>query len=308
MNAPADTVTQRRQALRSVPNPAELLRKGNLGARKDLGQHFLTDTGVTDEIVYLHGPVEGKHIIEIGPGAGTLTRSLLYYDIASLTVVEKDPRFVALQERVYKPAAPDIITVLEADALHEEARYLPAPGEAFADGEKRHIIANLPYNIGTELVARWLTYGKALEAVTVMLQKETAMRFAAAAGDKAYGRLSVLAGLYADADIAMDIAPSRFTPPPLVDSAVLRLRLREEPRFGKNTAEKAAALAKALFAARRKTAGHSLKRIAGEHAAAILEAAGVDAKMRPDVIPPQAYAKMAQALTEAGVTLPGVAA
>ena len=195
-----------------LPSLSDTIARHRLNARKALGQHFLLDPAICARIAALAGDLAGRHVLEVGPGPGGLTRALLETAAASVLAVELDARAViALQELV--AAYPARLRVLEADALGvDPATALPAP---------RRIIANLPYNVASPLLVRWLRGAAALEGMTLMFQLEVAERITAAPATSAYGRLAVLAQWRCRCDLLLRLPPGAFSPPPKVWSAVV---------------------------------------------------------------------------------------
>ncbi|HJQ60893.1 MAG TPA: 16S rRNA (adenine(1518)-N(6)/adenine(1519)-N(6))-dimethyltransferase RsmA [Vineibacter sp.] len=214
-----------RQSETPLPPLREVIARHGLSARKSLGQHFLLDLNLTDRIARAAGDLSHGTTIEIGPGPGGLTRSLLRLGAARVVCVERDARAVAAV-RELAGACPARLDIIEADALTANLATLgPVP---------RRIVANLPYNISTALLVGWLQQIAAhgpglLESMTLMFQKEVVDRLAAAPRAKAYGRLSVLAQAVCDVSRLFDIAPTAFVPPPKVVSTVVRLVPRSLP-------------------------------------------------------------------------------
>ena len=209
----------------TLPPLAATLAAHGLVPKKSLGQHFLLDEGLLGSIVASAGDLTGIHVVEIGPGPGGLTRALLAGPAASVTVIEKDTRFLPLLEEL-RVHAGERLQIIARDALTCDPLALTP--------EPRAILANLPYNIGTELVAHWLEqlaeHGAAsYRHITVMLQEEVAERLMATPGSKAYGRLSVLARWLTEPVLLRRVPPGAFTPPPSVMSAVIQLRPRPHP-------------------------------------------------------------------------------
>lgn len=236
-----------------LPSIKQTIVHYGLATKKSLGQHFLLDNTITEKIVRLAGSLDGVHVIEIGPGPGGLTRALLESDAAHVTALEKDVRCIeALQPLLQR--YPSRLSLQEADA---SAVSLAQIGTA-----PRAIIANLPYNIGTELVIGFLhdLYNDehAYQKIIVMLQKEVAERIAAPVNTKAYGRISVLAQWLCHCRLLMELPPSVFSPPPKVTSTVLLLTPRTAQRdiASLNAMER---VTKAAFGARRKMLRQSLK-------------------------------------------------
>jgi 16S rRNA (adenine1518-N6/adenine1519-N6)-dimethyltransferase len=256
---------------RAWPALREVIARFGLRPDKSLGQHFLLDPDLLARIAAAAGPLSGLNVIEIGPGPGGLTRALLDAGAAHVLAIELDPR-AATAVRALAKTAEGRLTVLEADALAADLPALvPAP---------RAIVANLPYNIGTALLVRWLGQASAYRSMTLMFQLEVAQRIAAAPGGGAYGRLSVLAQWLCEVDILMHIPAAAFSPPPKVDSALVRLipRLVQPPPAQLRAMER---LTAAAFGQRRKMLRGALKPLGG---AALLEAAGIDPERRAETL------------------------
>jgi 16S rRNA (adenine1518-N6/adenine1519-N6)-dimethyltransferase len=265
--------------MEGLPPLREALETHGLWAKKAFGQHFLLDLNITRKIARLAQVGEGDRVIEVGPGPGGLTRALLETG-AHVTAVEKDERFrpllVALAE------ASGRLDLRFADALSvDEAAIAPSA----------HLVSNLPYNVGTPLLIKWLTGPWTPASLTLMFQKEVAQRIAARAGDDAYGRLSVIAQATCEARLVMDVPARAFTPPPKIDSAVVRL----EPRADRPTPIRLAALqtiTAAAFGQRRKMLRSSLKTLGGD---ALIAAAKLDTQARAEVVPIAGFLALADA-------------
>jgi 16S rRNA (adenine1518-N6/adenine1519-N6)-dimethyltransferase len=253
------------------PPLREVINTFDLRAKKSLGQHFLLDPNLLDRIRRLAEPLAGINAIEIGPGPGGLTRALLDSDAASVTAIEIDPRAVAAITAL-AATRPGQLTVIAADALNADLPALvPAP---------RAIIANLPYNIGTALLIRWLAEAAAYQAMTLMFQLEVAERIVAAPGSGAYGRLSVLAQWLCHASIAMAVPAAAFTPPPKVDSAIVRLIPKpSQPPLDQILAM--GRLTAAAFGQRRKMLRGALRPLGGE---ALCQAANIAPNRRAETL------------------------
>lgn len=209
----------------TLPPLRQVIADHGLSARKSLGQNFLLDLNLTAKIARQAGDLTGADVLEIGPGPGGLTRGLLAEGARRVLAVEKDSRCLpALQE--IAAAYPGRLEVINADALKLEATaHLTPP---------IRIIANLPYNVGTELLIRWLTppqWPPFWDSLTLMFQREVAERIVAQPGSKAYGRLALLAQWRAEARIVMSLPPEAFIPPPKVSSAVVHLTALPAPRY-----------------------------------------------------------------------------
>jgi 16S rRNA (adenine1518-N6/adenine1519-N6)-dimethyltransferase len=235
-----------------LPPLRDVIKRHGLSASKSLGQNFLLDEQLLDRIARVPGNLAGERAYEVGPGPGGLTRALLRAG-AQVTAVERDrrclPALAELQE-----AFPDRLTVFEEDAL--------AIDEPAKIGPGAHIVANLPYNVGTALLVRWLggeTWPPWWRSLTLMFQQEVAERIVARPGSSAYGRLAVLAQWRSEARLAMKVHRSAFVPPPKVMSAVVHLVPREAPEgVSAATLERITA---AAFGQRRKMLRRSLHSI-----------------------------------------------
>lgn len=249
----------------------EVIARHGLAARHSLGQHFLLDGNLTDRIVRKAGDLTGRHIIEVGPGPGGLTRSLLASAAIDVTAIELDRRAVAAMCELAATTA-GRLRVIEADALTVEAADLvPAP---------RQVIANLPYNVASPLLVRWLRQAGSFERLTLMFQQEVAERICAEAATSDYGRLSVLTGWTCEARIVMRIPPAAFTPPPKVWSAVVSLTphaCQPDPALF----ARMEALTAAAFGQRRKMLRGSLRSLGGE---TLLAQAGIAPERRAETL------------------------
>lgn len=206
-----------------LPPLGEVIRAHGLRARKSLGQNFLLDLNLTGRIARAAGDLTGHDILEIGPGPGGLTRALLAHGARHVTAIERDERCIAALAEIAE-AYPDKLTVLTGDALSTD----PVPHLT----KPARIVANLPYNIATPLLIGWLQaepWPPWFDSMTLMFQREVALRISAAPGSKHYGRLAVMAGWRTEAKICFDVNPSAFTPPPKVVSTVVHLTPRANP-------------------------------------------------------------------------------
>lgn len=235
-----------------LPPLRDVIARFELRAKKALGQNFLLDLNLTARIARAAGDLAGSDIIEVGPGPGGLTRGLLAEGARKVLAIEKDARCLPALAEI-GAAYPGRLQVIEGDALRiDPLEHLTPPIK---------IVANLPYNVGTELLVRWLTpdaWPPFWSSLTLMFQKEVAERIVAKPGSKAYGRLAILAQWRCDARIVLTLPPSAFTPPPKIDSAVVHLTALPEPRFAANakTLERVVA---AGFNQRRKMLRSSLR-------------------------------------------------
>lgn len=274
----------------NLPPLAEVIARHGLFTKKALGQHFLLNEAVTDRIVQYAGDVKNHHVIEIGPGPGGLTRSLLRAGAKRVTVIEKDERCLAIMQEL-KAVAGDQLEIIHGDALTiDVTKITPAP---------RKIVANLPYNVGTQLLVNWLEClyeqgAGAIDSMTLMFQKEVAERVTAEHGGKEYGRLSVFAQWLCNVRWDMDLPNSAFTPPPKVSSAVITLTPREKPLVdvSKEALEKTLA---ACFNQRRKMLRGALKSL-GVDTEALLAKAGIDGTKRGEQLDVVTLCKLARCL------------
>lgn len=265
-----------------LPSLRETLDAHGLSAKKSFGQHFLLDLNVTRKIVRYAGPFEGRNVIEVGPGPGGLTRALIESDAGKVILVEKDPRFIPLLSEL--DDGPGRLTIHEADALKvKEAELSEGP---------THLVSNLPYNVGTPLLIKWLTGPWLPHALTLMFQKEVAERVVAQPDDDAYGRLAVISQAVCEARIVMHLPAAAFTPPPKVASAVVHL-VPLEVRPSPERLKKLERVTAAAFGQRRKMLRSSLKQLGG---AALCEAAGISPEARAETIDVAGFLRLADAL------------
>ena len=273
-----------------LPPLREVIARHGLSARKSLGQNFLLDLNLTARIARAAGPLEGVTVVEIGPGPGGLTRALLATGAARVIAVERDERALGpLQEiAAHYPGRLEIV-------LGDAQTFDPRP---MLNGEQARIVANLPYNIGTQLLIDWLCtepWPPWYDMMVLMFQREVAERIVAVGDDEAYGRLGVLANWRAETKILFDISPAAFTPPPKVTSSVVRLKPRANPEAcERRLLEQVAA---AAFNQRRKMLRQSLKPL-GVDPEKLAAAAGVDATRRAETIPVSGFVAMANELAE----------
>lgn len=248
----------------TLPPLRDVIAKHGLLARRSLGQHFLLDANLTARIARLPGNLAGRHVVEVGPGPGGLTRALLETDAASVLAVELDRRAIGAIEDL-QAAYPARLRVLEADATQTDlAALVPAP---------RQLAANLPYNVATPLLIGWLREAARWERMTLMFQLEVAERVCAAPDTPAFGRLSVLVQWTCRASLLLRLPPASFTPPPKVWSAVAGLEphaAQPDPALFR-TMER---LTAAAFGQRRKMLRGSLRGLGGEALLARAEIAG----------------------------------
>ncbi|MCC7320446.1 MAG: 16S rRNA (adenine(1518)-N(6)/adenine(1519)-N(6))-dimethyltransferase RsmA [Rubellimicrobium sp.] len=275
-----------------LPPLREVIAAHGLSARKELGQNFILDLNLTARIARMAGDLAQSDIIEIGPGPGGLTRGLLAEGARRVLAIEKDAR---------------CLPALEQIAAHYPGRLGVVAGDALTVDPLAHglvppirICANLPYNVGTELLVRWLTppqWPPFWTSLTLMFQREVAERITARPGGRAYGRLAILAQWRAEARIVMDLPPQAFTPPPKVSSAVVHLTALPAPRHPADPALLSRVVA-AAFGQRRKMLRASLR---GLHPAIedLLHEAGIPPTERAEQVPLEGFCALARALAAA---------
>jgi 16S rRNA (adenine1518-N6/adenine1519-N6)-dimethyltransferase len=259
-----------------------VIARHGLDARRTLGQHFLLDANLTARIARQAGDLAGRHVVEVGPGPGGLTRALLDSAAAGVTAVEIDDRAIAAIREL--AAARPALRVVAGDALALDLAGLAPP--------PRQIVANLPYNIASPLLVGWLRQAARWERLTLMFQQEVAERICAAPGTPAYGRLSVLAQWLCVTEFRLRIPPAAFVPPPKVWSAVVVLT----PRAAQPDAALFATMERltaAAFGQRRKMLRGSLKALGGE---ALLARAGIAPERRAETLSVAEFAGLARLL------------
>ncbi len=277
-----------------LPPLREVIRKHDLIAKKSLGQNFLLDLNLTGRIARAAGPLKGVTVIEIGPGPGGLTRALLGEGAAHVIAIERDTRAIAALGEIANHY-PGRLTVIEGDALDFDVT-------TFAPEGPLRIVANLPYNIATVLLAGWLEiepWPPRYDRLVLMFQREVAERIVAAPDSKAYGRISVLAQWRTVPKILFDIAPSAFVPPPKVTSSVVEL----VPRMDPDPCDRAvlSRVTEAAFGQRRKMLRQSLKTLLPDPIPA-LEAAGILPTDRAEHIPVEGFVRLARVVGNLDLT------
>ena len=268
-----------------LPPLREVIAKYDLAARRALGQNFLLDLNLTAKIARAAGELAAGTTIEIGPGPGGLTRALLSHGARELIVIERDARCLGALADI-AAAYPGRLTVIEGDALAVDCAKL---GSA-----PRRIVANLPYNIATPLIIKWLQQGAAFSSLTVMVQKEVADRLIARPRTKDYGRLSVLVQFLCKPRRLFDLPPRAFVPPPKVTSTVIELLPLPEPAFPARLADLERAT-QAAFGQRRKMLRQSLRSLGGD-TEALMAAAEITPTARAEELTVAQFAALARAI------------
>ncbi|MGY3446015.1 MULTISPECIES: 16S rRNA (adenine(1518)-N(6)/adenine(1519)-N(6))-dimethyltransferase RsmA [unclassified Bradyrhizobium] len=277
-------------AIDDLPPLRDIIREHSLSARKSLGQNFLLDLNLTARIARAAGPLEDCTVIEVGPGPGGLTRALLAMGAKRVIAIERDERAIDALSYIVK-RYPGRIEIVHGDAQHFDPRPL-------LDGAKAKIVANLPYNIATQLLVDWLSiepWPPWYDTMVLMFQREVAERIVAHEDEEAYGRLAVLANWRAETKILFDISPAAFVPQPKVTSSVVQLIPRAAPApCDRRLLEQVAA---AAFGQRRKMLRQSLKALSADPAR-LAAAAGIDATRRAETIPVSGFVAMARELAD----------
>ena len=273
-----------------LPPLRDVIATHGLDAKKSLGQNFLLDLNLTSKIARLAGDISGHDVLEVGPGPGGLTRGLLAAGARRVVALEKDPRCMAALSEI-SAAYPGRLDVFNADALDFDMR-----GQLT---EPVRVVANLPYNAGTELLVRWLTpkdWPPFWSSLTLMFQKEVAERIIAKPGTKAYGRLGILAQWKSTPSVVMELPPEAFTPPPKVHSAVVHLEALAQPRFPAPAGLLSSTVAMA-FNQRRKMLRSSLKSAAPDIETALRDA-GLEPTARAEEISLEGFCALARRLAK----------
>lgn len=278
-------------ALDGLPPLREVIASHELAAKKSLGQNFILDLNLTARIARAAGDLSVCDVLEVGPGPGGLTRGLLAEGARRVLAIEKDARCLPALEQI-AAAYPGRLEVVNGDALDiDPLAHLTQPVR---------IVANLPYNVGTELLVRWLTpatWPPVWTSLTLMFQKEVAERIIAKPGSKAYGRLALLAQWRTDARIVLTLPPEAFSPPPKIHSAVVHLTALPAPRYPADPAVLSQIVA-AGFNQRRKMLRASLRGLHPE-IESLLRGAGIAPTARAEEIDLERFCTLARGLATA---------
>jgi len=272
----------------SLPPLRDVINAYGLRAEKSLGQNFLLDLNLTGRIARCPGDLTGELVLEIGPGPGGLTRAILAAGAKKLVAIEKDTRCLAPLQDI-SDAFDQRLHVISGDALSVRE-------EDILDGPA-HIIANLPYNVATPLLIKWLKSRHLFKSMTLMFQKEVGDRITAVPRTKAYGRLSIISQWLCKVSPQFDISPKAFTPPPKVVSTVIKLVPRDEPAYPADLAilEKVVATA---FGQRRKMLRASLKSLGGPTEDYLI-AAGIKPTQRAEELSVEEFCRLAEIYRQA---------
>ncbi len=267
----------------NLPPLRDVIERHGLAAKKALGQNFLLDLNLTSRIARQAGRLDGVEVLEIGPGPGGLTRALLAEGAARVVAIERDERCLPALAEI-AAHYPGRLEIISGDALKTDMESLVQHGAK--------IVANLPYNIATPLLTGWLScepWPPFFASMTLMFQREVAERIVAGPDDDAFGRLGILANWRCHTEIAFDISPKAFTPPPKVTSSVVNLVPRTEPLpCDLHALERITA---AAFGQRRKMLRQSLKAVGGEQ---LLEKAGIDGTRRAETLEIAEFVRLAR--------------
>ena len=270
--------------INDLPSISQTIKKYNLSAKKKLSQNFILDLNLTNKIINLSDGIKHNTIIEIGPGPGSLTRSLFLNGAKKVIAIEKDKRFIEAL-KILNIASSNKLIIEHKDALDIDLNYILNKYNV----ENAEIIANLPYSVATKLLLNWIPFPNRINQMTLMFQKEVAERITAKPGSKKYGRLSILIGLMADAKIVMSIPSTAFKPQPKVDSAIVQIKPKiTKIMFNKKKLEE---ITRNLFNQRRKQIKSTLVKFGDP--LKICDLLNIDPSLRPEQITLEQYEKLA---------------
>ncbi|MEM1286790.1 MAG: 16S rRNA (adenine(1518)-N(6)/adenine(1519)-N(6))-dimethyltransferase RsmA [Pseudomonadota bacterium] len=281
------------QAVAALPPIRAQLEAQEIFARKSLGQNFLFDLNMTGKIARAAMPLESDTIVEIGPGPGGLSRALLLAGAQRVIAIEQDKRFEAILRQLTEASQGTF------EVIFEDARQIDV--DALATGPKQ-IVANLPYNVGTHLLTGWLQaspWPPSFHRMTLMFQKEVAMRITAGPGDAHYGRLAILANWRCSTHRLFDVPATAFTPPPKITSSIVQLTPRSDPL--PCSASALQRITAAAFGQRRKMLRQSLKALGlgTDGLRDLLSDAGLDGTERPETLPIATFVALANGVEAA---------
>lgn len=265
-----------------LPTIAQHAAKHGIAPLKQHSQNFIFDSTLCDKIVRASGLCEGQNVLEVGPGTGGLTRAILVHNPNSLTVIELDRRCIPLLMEI-RELYPNL-NIIQDDATKLDLATL--------NYSKLTIIANLPYQIGTELLVKWLKNRQLINSMTLMLQREVVDRICAKIGTKSYGRLSVISQLHCQVEKCFDVSPKAFYPPPTVHSAIVKLTPIDNGITPELT-EIVELITRLAFGERRKMIKSSLKKLTPQIGDLFAEL-GLDSSYRAENLSPQNYLSLAE--------------
>lgn len=262
---------------------SEILKTHGFYTKRSLGQNFIFDINFTSKIAKQATNLEGSTVIEIGGGAGSLTRAILAENPKKIIVIEKDERCLKILNEL-KNISEDKLEIINEDALKIDYKQF---------GKNLKVIANLPYNVGTELLLRWYEEGNIFDEFILMFQKEVAERICAKPSEEAYGRLSIISNILAETEILFLVPPSIFYPQPKVYSAIVKVTPRIKPLYDTdiNKLKKTTA---AAFSMRRKTVRNSLKSVLGDDCEKKLISLNINPESRAENLTPEEFSKISQ--------------
>lgn len=276
-----------------LPPLRETISNFGLAAKKTLGQNFLLDLNITMKIARAAGSLDGVTVLEIGPGPGGLTRALLASGAKQVIAIERDERCLAALEQI-SDAYPGKLIPVMGDALSLDHRHVLTDAGVDVGSEPVKIVANLPYNIATPLFTNWIgvePWPPFWTGMVLMFQKEVAQRIVATPSDKAWGRLGVFSSWRTQSQIAFDLPPQAFSPPPKVTSSVVMIHPRTEPLAAQQS--KLERVTQAAFGQRRKMLRQSLKQLGGQE---LLDRVGISGTRRAEELSLEEYVKLANAV------------
>ena len=269
--------------INNLPSISQTIKEYSLSAKKKLSQNFILDLNLTNKIINLSDGIKDNTIIEIGPGPGSLTRSLFLNGAQKVIAIEKDKRFIEAL-KILNTATNNKLFIENEDAMNIDLKDIIYK----YDIENAEIIANLPYSVATKLLLNWMPFPKNVKKMTLMFQKEVAERITASPGSKKYGRLSIIIGLMADAKIIMNIPSTAFKPKPKVDSAIVQIKPKlTNIDFNKKILEE---ITRVLFNQRRKQIKSTLAKFGDP--IKICELLNIDPRLRPEQITLEQYKKL----------------
>ncbi len=279
----------------SLPPLRDVIAEYGLAAKKALGQNFLLDLNITMKIAQTAGPLDGTTVLEIGPGPGGLTRALLASGAKRVVAIERDERCLSALQDI-SAASSDRLAVVSGDALALDHQQVLQDAGVDLASDPVKIVANLPYNIATPLFTGWIggtQWPPFWDSLTLMFQKEVAQRIVARPGGKTWGRLGVLSDWRVEADIAFDLPPQAFTPPPKVTSSVISVLPRRAPL--PVDIKQLELVTRTAFGQRRKMLRQSLKPIGGQ---ALLDQVGIAGTARAEELDSEDFVALANALAQ----------
>ena len=279
----------------SLPPLRDVIAEYGLAAKKALAQNFLLDLNITMKIAQTAGPLDGTTVLEIGPGPGGLTRALLASGAKRVVAIERDERCLSALQDI-SAASSDRLAVVSGDALALDHQQVLQDAGVDLASDPVKIVANLPYNIATPLFTGWIggtQWPPFWDSLTLMFQKEVAQRIVARPGGKTWGRLGVLSDWRVEADIAFDLPPQAFTPPPKVTSSVISVLPRRAPL--PVDIKQLELVTRTAFGQRRKMLRQSLKPIGGQ---ALLDQVGIAGTARAEELDNEDFVALANALAQ----------